>query len=147
MISSNRGVWPAWLWMFILSLLLGWLPLIGPAIAGFVGGLQAGAVGAALIAAIIPSLLVAAFIFLLSTVLALPILGVLAGMGIFVILLVGTLPLLAGAWIGGVVAERRQTDGERRPAIAEQPRCPSCGERVADTDTVCPNCGATLVGG
>ncbi len=25
--------------------------------------------------------------------------------------------------------------------------CPSCGEPVGDTDTVCPHCGETLVGG
>jgi hypothetical protein len=109
MLTQNRGVWPAWLWMFILSLLLGWLPFIGPAIAGFVGGLQAGEVGSALIAAIIPSLIVAALIFLLGTVLALPIIGALVGIGLFMVLLVGTVPLLLGAWIGGFMAERRGT--------------------------------------
>ena len=108
MLTSNRGVWPAWLWMFILSLLLGWLPFIGPAIAGFVGGLQAGEVGSALLAALIPSVIVAGFIFLLGTVIGLPIIGVLAAGGIFVVLLVGTVPLLLGAWIGGAMAERRQ---------------------------------------
>jgi hypothetical protein len=107
MLSSNRGVWPAWLWMFILSLLLGWLPFIGPAIAGFVGGLQAGDVGSALVAAIIPSLIVAAFVLLLGSVLALPILAALVGVGIFMVLLVGTVPLLVGAWIGGAMAESR----------------------------------------
>lgn len=56
---SNRGVWPAWLWMFVLALLLGWIPFIGPAIAGFVGGLQAGDTRSALIAALIPSVIVA----------------------------------------------------------------------------------------
>jgi predicted RNA-binding Zn-ribbon protein involved in translation (DUF1610 family) len=29
----------------------------------------------------------------------------------------------------------------------EQRSCPSCGEPVGDTDTVCPHCGETLVGG
>jgi hypothetical protein len=95
--------------MFILSLLLGWLPFIGPAIAGFVGGLQAGEVGSALVAAIIPSLIVAALIFLLGTVLALPIIGALVGVGLFMVLIVGTVPLLLGAWIGGAMAERRGT--------------------------------------
>ena len=109
MITSNRGVWPAWLWMFLLSLLLGWLPFIGPALAGFVGGLQAGEVGSALVAAIIPSLIVAAFILLLGTVLALPIIGALVGIGVFMALLIGTVPLLIGAWVGGAMAERRTT--------------------------------------
>ena len=106
---NNRGVWPAWLWMFLLSLLLGWLPFIGPAIAGFVGGLQAGEVGSALVAAIIPSLIVAGLVFLFGTVLALPLIGVLVGAGIFMVLLLGTLPLLLGAWLGGLMAERRGT--------------------------------------
>ena len=109
MISSNRGIWPAWLWMLLLSLLLGWLPFIGPAIAGFVGGLQAGDVGSALIAAIIPSLIVAVFILLLGTLIALPIIGALVSFGVFTVLLVGTVPLLLGAWIGGIVAERQTT--------------------------------------
>ena len=109
MFGSNRGIWPAWLWMFILSLLLGWLPFIGPAIAGFVGGLQAGEVSSALVAAIVPSLIVAGFIFLLTTVIGLPIIGVLVGGSIFMVLLIGTVPLLLGAWIGGATAERQRT--------------------------------------
>ena len=108
MLTQNRGVWPAWLWMFILALLLGWLPFIGPAIAGFIGGLQAGDTGSALVAAIIPSLIVAGIIFLLGTVLALPIIGVLVGVGIFMVLLLGTVPLLIGAWLGGMMASNRR---------------------------------------
>lgn len=107
MFGTNRGVWPAWLWMFILSLLLGWLPFIGPAIAGFVGGLQAGDTRSALIASIIPSLLVAGIILLISTVVALPVVGALVGAGVFLVLLIGTVPLLVGAWVGGMLAERR----------------------------------------
>ena len=106
---NNRGVWPAWLWMFLLSLLLGWLPFIGPAIAGFVGGLQAGEVGSALVAAIIPSLIVAGLVFLFGTVLALPLIGILVGAGLFMVLLLGTVPLLLGAWLGGLMAQRRGT--------------------------------------
>lgn len=146
MLGSNRGVWPAWLWMFALSLLLGWLPLIGPAVAGFVGGLQAGETRSALIAAIIPSLIVAAFIILLGTVLSLPIIGALVGVGIFMVLLVGTLPLLAGAWIGGAMAER-QGQRDRGVLMEEQRTCPNCGEPIGDTDTVCTHCGEPLVGG
>ena len=108
MLSSNRGVWPAWLWMFILALLLGWIPFIGPAIAGYIGGLQAGDVGSALVAAIIPSILVAGIILLLGTVIGLPIVGALVGIGAFMVLLLGTVPLLVGAWLGGTMASRRR---------------------------------------
>ena len=105
--GTNRGVWPAWLWMFVLSLLLGWIPFIGPAVAGFVGGLQAGDTTSALIAAIIPSAIVVGIVFLLGTVMGLPIIAAIAGAGIFIVLLVQTLPLLAGAFLGGMMSERR----------------------------------------
>lgn len=110
MTVQNReggSIWVASLWMFVLSLLLGWLPFVGPAIAGVVGGLQAGTIGSALVAAIIPSLIVAAVIWLLGAVLDLAILGFVAGIGVFVVLLIGTLPLLGGALVGGYFAENR----------------------------------------
>jgi len=104
---SNRGVWPAWLWMFVLALLLGWIPFIGPAIAGFVGGLQAGDTRSAMIAALVPSVIVAGLLFLLGSVVGLPIVAALVSAGLVVILLIGSLPLLAGAFLGGMLSERR----------------------------------------
>jgi hypothetical protein len=104
---SNRGVWPAWLWMFLLALLLGWLPFLGPAIAGFVGGLQAGDTRSALIASIIPSAIVAGVLLVLGSVIGVPFLAAIAGAGLLVILVVASLPLIAGAFIGGMVSERR----------------------------------------
>jgi hypothetical protein len=108
-VLTNRGIWPAWLWMFILAVLLGWLPFVGPAIAGFVGGIQAGDVGSALVAAIIPSLIVAGVLFVLGTVFGIPIIAALLGAGLFVVLIIGTVPLLLGAWLGGAMAGRRPT--------------------------------------
>lgn len=103
----SEGVWPAWLVMFILALLLGWIPFIGPAIAGLAGGYLAGTVGAALVAAIIPSLVVALVAFLVGTLFGLPLVGVLVGTGALLVLLIGTIPLLLGAWLGGWMSERR----------------------------------------
>lgn len=107
---DQRGVLPAAVWMFLLSLLLGWIPFLGPAVAGLVGGLQAGGVGSALLAAVIPALLTTAFVWLLGAVLDFGLLAGLLGIGLFMVLVIGALPLLAGAWLGGTVAERR---GER----------------------------------
>jgi hypothetical protein len=107
-----RGVLPAALWMFVLGLLLGWLPFIGPAVAGLVGGLQAGGVTSALVAAIIPSILVAGAILLISTLLDIAWIGALLGIGIFMVLAFGSLPLIVGAWAGGALSERR---GTRQP--------------------------------
>ena len=44
------------LWMFFISLLLFWLPVFGPLIAGFVGGKKAGGVGSALGAVFLPAI-------------------------------------------------------------------------------------------
>ena len=107
MFGSNRGVWPAWLIMFVLSLLLGWLPFIGPAIAGWVGGMLAGSTGSALLAAMIPAVILTAFLWLIGVVLDFALLAALLGVGLFMILLVGALPLLVGAWIGGAMADSR----------------------------------------
>lgn len=107
MLGSNRGVWPAWLIMFVLSLLLGWLPFIGPAIAGWVGGMQAGTVGSALTAAVIPALILTAFVWLLGFVFDIAFVATLVSIGLFMVLVIGALPLLVGAWIGGAMAESR----------------------------------------
>jgi hypothetical protein len=76
--SISRAV----LWMLVLSLLLFWLPLLGPLIAGLVGGQKAGSVGNALIAVFLPGLLLGLVLFALATSLTgVPLLGVVAGAG------------------------------------------------------------------
>lgn len=104
---ESRGVMPAALWMFVLGLLLSWLPFVGPAIAGFVGGMQAGGVGAAIVASIIPSLLIAGLVLLISALFDLAWLGALLGIGAFMVLVFGSLPLIVGAFAGGALSERR----------------------------------------
>jgi hypothetical protein len=74
--AINRGsIGSATLWMVGLSVLLFWMPTVGPLIAGFVGGRKAGGVGPAIVAAIIPAILVAALLFLLGTLVSLPVIG------------------------------------------------------------------------
>lgn len=106
---DSKGVLPGALWMFGLGLLLGWLPFVGPAIAGLVGGLQAGGIGAALVASIIPSLLVAGAVLLISALFDVAWLGALLGIGVFMVLVFGSLPLVLGAWAGGALSERRRS--------------------------------------
>jgi hypothetical protein len=103
---ESKGVLPATLWMVALGLLLGWLPFIGPAIAGFAGGVQAGGLTNAMIASLIPALLVAGIVWMISLLLDLAIVGVFLGIGAFMVLVIGSLPLMAGAWLGGVLSER-----------------------------------------
>src|SRR5437764_350415 len=66
--AEHRGsVGSAILWMFVLSVLLFWLPIFGPLIAGFVGGRKAGSVGNAIVAVILPGLVFGVVLFLLAS--------------------------------------------------------------------------------
>jgi hypothetical protein len=99
---STRGgsVGSDLLWMVGLSILLFWLPTLGPLVAGFVGGRKAGGIGPAFVAAIIPAVLVAALIFLLGTLVTLPVIGALVGAARSRTLR-GAVHLPAEAWAGG----------------------------------------------
>ena len=104
--TVNQGsIGSATLWMVGLSVLLFWIPTVGPLIAGFVGGRKAGGVGPAIVAAIIPAILVATLLFLLGTLVSLPAIGALVGTGLFFVIAFESVPLLIGALIGGALAE------------------------------------------
>ena len=102
-IYAGRGgsVGRATAWMVVLSVLLFWVPVVGPLIAGFVGGRLAGGVGPAMVAAVVPSVLVAALFLLVGTLFAVPVLGALVGAGVFVVVFLESLPLMVGAALGG----------------------------------------------
>lgn len=105
MAENNGSVLAGMLWMFFISLLLFWLPTIGPLIAGIVGGKKSGGVGAAIVAALLPSLIMAFLLFAFFTALtAMPVIGAIAGLGIFMLLVLQVGPLLLGAIIGGIIA-------------------------------------------
>jgi hypothetical protein len=92
-------------WMGGLSLLLFWVPVAGPLVAGLVGGVKAGTVGRAIAAVFLPAILTGAMAAIGVTYLAewYP-WGLLAGLGGVVISLLNIVPLLAGALVGGAVA-------------------------------------------
>src|SRR5262245_36634780 len=104
--ETNRGsIGAAIAWMFLLSILLFWLPVVGPLIAGFVGGRKAGGVGNAITAVFLPGIVFGIALFVLATVLmAMPLIGALAGFGGFVVAIAHVGPLLVGAIIGGATA-------------------------------------------
>lgn len=105
MAQTNGSVVAGTLWMILISVLLFWLPTIGPLIAGIVGGKKAGGVMAGILAALLPSILVAILLFTFSTALtAMPVIGAIAGAGIFMLLAIQIGPLLLGAIIGGLLA-------------------------------------------
>ena len=102
--ARNGSIGSAILWMLVLSILLFWLPVIGPCVAGFVGGRKAGSVSNAVLASILPALGIGAALFFLGSVLTgLPLLGMIAGAGGAVIALAHVIPMLIAAMIGAAV--------------------------------------------
>jgi hypothetical protein len=87
-----------------LSLLLFWLPVAGPLIAGLVGGAKAGTVGRAVAAVFLPAILTGALTAAGVTYLAdwFP-WGMLAGAGAILLCLLNVVPLFTGAVLGAVV--------------------------------------------
>ena len=99
--SVGRGLF----WMILLSILLFWLPVLGSFLAGLVGGKKSGSLGNALLAAILPALLLGALLTFLATVFTgLPVIGLVAGLGGSIFALSNVIPLLLGAFIGGLLA-------------------------------------------
>ena len=91
--------------MALLSFLLCWLPIIGPLIAGIVGGKKAGGIGAAFIAVLLPAIIIGILLFAFtSSISGLPLIGAIAAAGGLTLALAGIGPLLLGAVIGGAVA-------------------------------------------
>ena len=106
-IERRGSIGSAIVWIFIISVLLFWLPVIGPLIAGIVGGKKAGGVGSAMIAVFLPGIFFAIILFLLaSSLTGIPLLGAIAGAGGFILSIAHIGPLLIGAIIGGVIGSR-----------------------------------------
>ncbi len=92
-------------WMLLVSLLLFWLPVFGPLIAGFVGGKKAGGIGAAVVAVILPAIASGFVLFAMGSILiGLPVLGAIIGLGAAAFVLFHSGLLLVGAIIGGALA-------------------------------------------
>ncbi len=116
-------------WMGGLSMLLFWIPVAGPLVAGLVGGWKAGSVGRAFAAVFLPAVLLFIMTFAGVTYLTDAFWGVLAGLGAAALSLLNLGPLLLGAFGGGLAAElrtwrssalaRRRSGGSREEITAE----------------------------
>jgi hypothetical protein len=85
----------------VISLLLFWLPFVGP----LVGGRKAGGVGRAILAALVPAFITAVLLLVLATALtAMPLIGVVAASGGFVLVAAQVGPMILGAILGGLMA-------------------------------------------
>lgn len=106
-VEPRASLIKATLWMVGLSILLFWLPILGPLVAGVVGGWFAGTVGRAVLASLMPAVLLVVLIVGIGTLFEVPVVGALAGGAIGLVILFGDLPLVLGAIIGAVVSQRR----------------------------------------
>ena len=95
------------LWMLVLAILLSWLPIVGPLVAGFVGGRMVGYRGRAVGIALLPAILLAVLLWVIIAAFELPVLGAVAGVGVLLVIIVQELPLLAGAWFGGAESQKK----------------------------------------
>jgi len=103
--KSNSSITIAILWMLLISMLLFWLPVFGPLIAGVIGGKKAGGVGAAIVAVFLPAIIVGGGFFALASLFSgMPVIGVVAGLGGLTLALINVGPLLMGAIIGGILS-------------------------------------------
>lgn len=104
--TKRRGsVTSGMAWMFIISILLFWLPVIGPLVAGIVGGRKAGGVGPAILAVFLPVIVTGVALTVFASALTgIPLLGAVLGFGASIVLLTHVGPLLLGAIIGGLIA-------------------------------------------
>jgi hypothetical protein len=89
-------------WMGGLSLLLFWLPGVGPFVAGLVGGFKAQTVGNATLAVFVPGVLLGVMSFAAVTWMYDASWGALAGVGTAVLLLINIGPLFLGAVLGAL---------------------------------------------
>ena len=94
------------IWMIVISLLLCWLVGFGPLIAGYVGGRRAGDVSHAFQAALLPMVLGGFLVFLALTFIGVPFVGVIAGTVLVIWIIAHEIALIAGALIGGLLAEK-----------------------------------------
>jgi len=106
--AKKGSVVSGMLWMIVLSVLLFWLPLLGPLLAGIVGGKRAGGVGNALVACILPILILSGLAWLSFTIVGLPLQGfvvasLLAG-SMAGYLVFHNFALVCGAVVGGALA-------------------------------------------
>lgn len=90
--------------MFLISILLFWLPGFGPLIAGIVGGKKTGGLINAIIAVFLPAIILGIMLFVFGSALtSAPIIGFVAGAGSFILVISNVGPLLIGAIIGGIL--------------------------------------------
>jgi hypothetical protein len=103
--SGRSSIVGASVWMLVITLLLFWLPFVGPLLGGVIGGRKAGGVGRAILASLVPAFVVAALLLVLATALTgMPLIGAIAAAGGFALVAAQVGPMILGAILGGLMA-------------------------------------------
>lgn len=102
--AQQGSVMSGMLWMIGLAILLFWIPVVGPLIAGFVGGRKSGGVGPAIISSIIPAVVASGLFLLVGAAFGVPIIGAIVGAGFFIVILVELVPMTIAAIVGAATA-------------------------------------------
>jgi hypothetical protein len=112
----RRGnLWSGINWMSGLSLLLFWLPVAGPLVAGLVGGYKAGDLRRALLAVLLPAIGLGVLIGVgIGWLTHLAFWGFLAGLGGVLLAFINIGPMLIGAIGGGIAAQLQGQPGGAR---------------------------------
>lgn len=105
--ESRASFLKATVWMIGLSILLFWLPILGPVVAGLVGGYFAGTVGRAILASLMPAVVLTVLILVAGFAFDLPVIGALASGAIGLVILFGDVPLVLAAMVGALISRRR----------------------------------------
>ena len=100
----------AFLLFILVPLALFWIPIpgAGSIIGGLVGGYVAGSAGRAFVLALLPAVVLALLALLVLTGVGLPIVGGLVASIGMILFAIHSVALLAGALIGGLVAQSQQ---------------------------------------
>ena len=103
--SGRSSIVGAAVWMLVISLLLFWLPFVGPLLGGSSGAGRRAASSGRILAALVPALVVGALLFVLATLLTgMPLIGAVAAAGGFVLVAAQVGPMILGAILGGLMA-------------------------------------------
>ena len=112
------------LWFILMAVLVGWIPLLGPFLVGFVAGRKSGGVGTALLVVLTPTVIIA----VLTAALITQSFGAEAGgvAGGVVAILVGSYALIevSGALVGAATASPRPYVHAAASAVSQAPAVP-----------------------
>jgi hypothetical protein len=93
--------------MLVLSIVLAWVPLLGPLVAGAVGAYFCGNVRRALLAAVVPAILLGVFLWWRLRVSEHGFGGIFVAVGFLTLVLADEIGLWAGVVLGCIIASRR----------------------------------------